>query len=75
MDQLLDAKLNVEFESRTGRAGRASGRKSGSTGTLGTLRMISGVRRDDSKLGVDNKSYLISLFPGMDLVSAEESIT
>jgi hypothetical protein len=37
--------------------------------------MISVVRRDDSKLGVDNKSYLISLFPGMDLVSAEEGIT
>jgi hypothetical protein len=61
VDQLLDAKLNVEFESRTG--------------TLGTLRMISGMRRDDSKLGVDNKSYPISLFPGMDLVSAEEGIT
>jgi hypothetical protein len=33
------------------------------------------VRRNDSQLGVDNKSCLISLFPDMDLVSAEESIT
>jgi hypothetical protein len=37
--------------------------------------MVSGMRRDDSKLGVDNTSYLISLFPDVDLVSTEEGIT
>jgi hypothetical protein len=37
--------------------------------------MISGVRRDDSKQGVDDTSHLISLFPDVDLASAEEGIT